>query len=181
VFEELLEKAALGLDSRDIPYMIIGGQAVLLYGEPRLTRDIDITLGVGVERAEEIVALSRDMGLEPLPSDAIGLIKETMVLPTIDESSGIRVDFIFSQSSYEREAIGRARPVRIRKAEVCFASLEDLIVHKVVAGRPRDIEDLKAVMAKNPGYDRDYISRWLGEFDSALDTGFRETFDKLNG
>jgi len=29
--------------------MVIGGQAVLLYGEPRLTRDIDITLGIGVE------------------------------------------------------------------------------------------------------------------------------------
>jgi len=179
VFEELLEKVALGLDSRDIPYMIIGGQAVLLYGEPRLTRDIDITLGVGIERAEEIRAISREMGLEPLPSDVIGLIEDTMVLPTIDDSSGIRVDFIFSQSSYEWEAISRARRVRIGKAEVCFTSLEDLIVHKIVAGRPRDIEDLKAVMAKNPAYDRGYISKWLGEFDSALDTSFRETFDAL--
>ena len=30
--------------------MLIGGQAVLLYGEPRLTRDIDITLGVDVDK-----------------------------------------------------------------------------------------------------------------------------------
>jgi hypothetical protein len=29
--------------------MIIGGQAVLLYGEPRLTKDIDITLGRGCQ------------------------------------------------------------------------------------------------------------------------------------
>ena len=33
--------------------MIIGGQAVLLYGEPRLTRDIDITLGVNANYQEE--------------------------------------------------------------------------------------------------------------------------------
>jgi len=29
--------------------MIIGGQVVLLYGEPRLTRDIDITPGVNID------------------------------------------------------------------------------------------------------------------------------------
>ena len=40
LFEEILSKLALTLDKSSIPYMIIGGQAVLLYGEPRLTRDI---------------------------------------------------------------------------------------------------------------------------------------------
>jgi hypothetical protein len=34
--------------------MVIGGQAVLLYGEPRLTRDIDVTLGIGVEELGRI-------------------------------------------------------------------------------------------------------------------------------
>ena len=34
--------------------MVIGGQAVLLYGEPRLTRDIDITLGVGVRELNKL-------------------------------------------------------------------------------------------------------------------------------
>jgi hypothetical protein len=29
--------------------MVIGGQAVLLYGEPRLTKDIDIALGIGID------------------------------------------------------------------------------------------------------------------------------------
>jgi hypothetical protein len=43
MFQQLLETIALGLEKRGIPYMVIGGQAVLLYGEPRLTRDIDVT------------------------------------------------------------------------------------------------------------------------------------------
>ncbi|MBI4745658.1 MAG: hypothetical protein HY786_03715, partial [Deltaproteobacteria bacterium] len=46
MFEEILARIGAALDKYNIPYMIIGGQAVLLYGEPRLTRDIDITLGV---------------------------------------------------------------------------------------------------------------------------------------
>jgi hypothetical protein len=43
--------------------MIIGGQAALLYGEPRLTKDIDITLGAGLERRPEIVAAAQAAGL----------------------------------------------------------------------------------------------------------------------
>ena len=34
--------------------MIIGGQAVLIYGEPRITRDIVITLGLNVDRLSDI-------------------------------------------------------------------------------------------------------------------------------
>lgn len=34
--------------------MIIGGQAVLLYGEPRLTKDLDVTLGIGLEGFDKI-------------------------------------------------------------------------------------------------------------------------------
>ena len=46
MFQALLARLALELEARSLPYMVIGGQAVLVHGEPRLTRDIDITLGV---------------------------------------------------------------------------------------------------------------------------------------
>jgi len=50
--ESLLRKISVGLEKRGIPYMVIGGQAVLIHGEPRLTRDIDITLGAGPDQVE---------------------------------------------------------------------------------------------------------------------------------
>jgi len=40
VFETLLGRIAAALKKTGIGYMVIGGQAVLLYGEPRLTKDI---------------------------------------------------------------------------------------------------------------------------------------------
>ena len=52
MFQQLLVELARALNRREIEYMIIGGQAVLIYGEFRLTRDIDITLGVGEERLQ---------------------------------------------------------------------------------------------------------------------------------
>ena len=44
--KNLLTRLAHALDEKKIPYMIIGGQAMLLYGEPRLTRDVDVTVGL---------------------------------------------------------------------------------------------------------------------------------------
>jgi len=52
-----------------------------------------------------------------------------MVLPTLDETTGIRVDFIFSFTPYESQAIRRAKKVQILGQDISFASAEDLIIH----------------------------------------------------
>jgi len=59
VIEKLIKKLAQRLDEDKIPYMIIGGQAVLLYGTPRLTRDIDITLGVDTDKFQLIEGICK--------------------------------------------------------------------------------------------------------------------------
>jgi len=63
MFEKVLEKIALALDEGRIRYMIIGGQAVLLHGEPRLTRNIDITLDVTVEKLDVVLKLAKGIGM----------------------------------------------------------------------------------------------------------------------
>ncbi len=180
MFEEILARVAAGLDRHRIPYMIIGGQAVLLYGEPRLTRDIDITLGVNIDRTTELLAVVKELSLKPLPEDGEAFVMQTMVLPAIDETTGIRVDFIFSFLPYEKEAIGRARKVMMLNQDICFASPEDVIIHKIFAGRPRDMEDVRTILVKNPGVDISYIRSWLKEFDAAsAEKKFVQTFDEI--
>lgn len=156
--------------------MVIGGQAVLLYGEPRLTKDIDITLGVGIDRLSLIEKIAKSIRLRPLISEIEDFVKDTMVFPTIDDPSGIRVDFIFSYSSYERQAIERAKEIKFGQTEVKYAALEDVVIHKIIAGRARDIEDVQYILLKDPDYDTDYIEKWLTEFDRSLDKNFKEKF-----
>ena len=168
MFEEILVRTAKALDEGNIPYMIIGGQAVLLYGEPRLTRDIDITLGIDTSRFTEIQKIAQKANLKVLPENAEEFVKETMVLPTQEENSGIRVDFIFSFSPYEREAFQKIKKVAIENYPVKFASPEDVIIHKLFAGRPRDLEDVKTILLKNSSLDVPYIQRWLKDFDQSL-------------
>lgn len=145
--------------------MVIGGQAVLLYGEPRLTRDIDVTVGSNLSRLSDMMLIVGELSLKTIPENVESFVETTMVLPTKDPATGIRVDFIFSFTPYEAGAIQRARKIKILGNEVSFASPEDLVIHKIFAGRPRDLEDAKSVIIKNPGMDLDYIRKWLREFD----------------
>lgn len=159
--------------------MVIGGQAVLIYGEPRLTRDIDITLGLEVEKLEKILDIVTRLKLKILINDIEDFVRKTMVFPTLDQRSGIRVDFIFSFSPYEIQAIEKASTVIIGRTPVKFASLEDVVIHKIIAGRARDIEDVKSILIKNPDYNVDYINHWLEKFDSSLGENYCEIFKKV--
>ena len=179
MFQDLLKRVAGELSRNAIPYMVIGGQAVLLYGEPRLTKDIDITLGIGIEELQRIKDVVDALDLKYLTPDIDRFVRDTMVLPVSDESSGIRIDFIFSFSPYERQAVERAKEVKLGGAAVRFAALEDVVIHKIVAGRPRDIDDIKIMLLKNPGYDKVYIRRWLADFDASLEEGFLVKFNAL--
>lgn len=179
MFQNLLKKIARRLNRRNIPYMVIGGQAVLLYGEPRLTKDIDITLGIGIERLDEIKDIAQKINIKPLVNNPDEFAKKTMVLPLLDEKSGIRIDFIFSFSLYEKEAIQRAIEIKFGEIPVKFASLEDVVIHKIIAGRSQDIEDVKAILLKNPSYDVNYIIKWLKEFDKSLNENFEKVFHSL--
>jgi len=175
----LLKKVSLQLKKDSIPYMVIGGQAVLLYGEPRLTKDIDITLGVGVRELNKLKETISSLGLKILVERDEEFVERNMVLPTLDEKSGIRVDFIFSFSPYERQAIERAKDIKLGRSMVRFASLEDVVIHKVIAGRARDLEDIQSILLKNQKYDSDYIEKWLKEFDKSLTEQFLKIFREI--
>jgi hypothetical protein len=129
MFAELLERVAGALDAAGIRYMVVGGQAVLLHGEARLTKDVDVTLAAGLEHLDQVVSLARAARLEPLV-DPESFTRRTLVLPCQDRESGLRVDFILSFSPYERQAIERARLVTMGSTAVRFATAEDLVIHK---------------------------------------------------
>lgn len=83
--EKLIIKIAKILDKKNIPYMIIRGQAVQIYGEPRLTKGIDITIGLNIDTYRLLTDAIEKIGLIPLIKDIENFIKETFVLPTYDK------------------------------------------------------------------------------------------------
>ena len=85
-FGELIAALSRQLASRHIGFMLIGGQAVLLHGAPRLTEDIDVTLGVGPEALATLLAACLTLGLDPLPEDVDAFVRDTFVLPLRDRA-----------------------------------------------------------------------------------------------
>lgn len=77
----------------------------------------------------------------------------------------------------------RSIPYMLRGHDVRFAAPEDVIIHKVFAGRPRDLEDVRTIALKNPDIDRAYIRRWLQEFEMSSEhaggRSYAETFDEI--
>jgi predicted nucleotidyltransferase len=178
MIEKLIKKLAKILDKEEIPYMIIGGQAVLLYGRPRLTQDIDITLGIDTDKFALIEKVCGSLGLKMLAQKPYEFAMQTRVVPAEDKKTLIRVDFIFSFSDYEAKAIERVRKVKIDGYSVKFASCEDVIIHKLIAGRAIDEEDIKSIMLKNKDIDIKYIRKCLTGFEKMNE--FKGILDKFN-
>jgi len=166
ILEKVFEKLCYAFKEEKIDYMIIGGQAVLYYGHPRLTEDIDITLGIDISELNKIIKICNKNNILPLPKKIEEFVEKTYVLPCFDNENKIRIDFIFSFFEYERKAISRAKEVSLDNIKIKIAAIEDVIIHKIFSGRPRDIEDIRILMIINnkEKIDRKYIINWLKEF-----------------
>lgn len=105
--------------------------------------------------------------------------RQNFVVPCGHHATGLRVDVIFSSSPYEQEAPRRARVVPLGGVRVRFASPEDVAVHKIFAGRARDLEDARGILAKNPGIDQGYVRRWLRELAAVTDRPLEDIFAAL--
>lgn len=175
----LLEKIARALHEREIPYRVIGGHAVSLYTASKRAEDaedIDITLGITLRRLCEVQALAAQIGLEPLLVTET-FTQDTLVFPCRDRATGTRVDFLFAPADYDHRTLRRV-PVELGETEVCFAAPEDVIIQKVVAGRPQDFKDAQAILRQRPDLDLSYIRRCLAELEAVFAGPYSERFER---
>jgi hypothetical protein len=57
--------------------------------------------------------------------------------------------------------------------------LEDMLIFKMVAGRPRDIEDVRSILRKTSTYDIQHVQHWLAEFETVLERKLVFEFRRL--
>jgi len=168
------------LQSRGWRFCFIGGLAVQHWGEPRLTRDLDVSLltGFGGERAyvESLVSV-----YSPRIEDAIEFALTRRVL-LVRSESGVGIDVSLAALPYEELAVNRAIPVEMLPgSSVRLCSPEDLIVMKMFAGRDTDLRDVRSVIVRQSerGLDWRYIETHLADLaelkeDPALLARLRE-------
>ena len=129
------------LDSLRIAYAIIGGIANAVWGEPRATIDVDVTVAVDDDDLPATVPAIAQNFRVPV-SDPLAFVQQTRVLP-LDTDDGVRIDVIFALLPFELDAIRRAKEVTIADRTVHVVTPEDLILMKIISERPRDVADAK--------------------------------------
>ncbi len=146
------------------PYVILGGLAVMLYGEPRLTLDIDVNVSLTRDKIKSFLLAARRCGFIPVPSNINLFVKRTGVIPLKFTKGDLRgrCDIIIAENPIEYAALKRAKIKKIGSLKAKFVTPEDLVIHKITSDRPRDIEDLKGILSRQVGkLDTKYILFWL--------------------
>ena len=141
---------------------IIGGIAVLRWGEPRFTRDVDVTLLTGFGNELEFIQTILGSGYSGRIADAAGFALKHRVL-LLESPNDIPIDISLAGLPFESLAVERATLFEFEpgcKLRTCSA--EDLMVQKLFASRPRDISDVQTIAGKQRGHlDWTYIESQL--------------------
>lgn len=155
------------LESLSLPYMLIGGLAVSVWGEPRSTLDSDWVVWT---EPEELAATVENISrrLKVLVPNALDFVAATRVLPAAT-SGGVRADIVFGMLPWEHEAIKRSEPKDIGGRRIRVAAVEDLILTKIVSERQKDLDDCRLLLRRfRSSLDHGYLKRHIRELSSAM-------------
>jgi uncharacterized nucleotidyltransferase DUF6036 len=169
-FLDALRDLSAALDELGSPAMIIGGVAVIAHGVPRLTVDIDATVvAAGVSPGRASAALARH-GIHPRIPDAEAFAAANHVFLATHSTSGTPVDLSFAWLPFEESALARAEAVDYAGVAIRVARPQDLVIYKLVAARPRDIDDAEALLVLyGTSMDLGLVKTVVGEYATLLD------------
>ena len=170
-----LQPAALELLSALSPVLarwgrwyVFGAQAVIAYGVPRLSADVDVTVGLDPDDPERF-AREMDAAGFALRADDPDFVRRTRVMPFVHLATGMPLDVVLAGSGLEEEFLARARALNIGGTTVPVIDPEDLVIAKVLAGRAKDVEDARTLWRLHgPRLDTGRIRRTLRLLEEAL-------------
>lgn len=148
-----------------IDYMLMGGMAVRTLAIPRPTFDVDLQVVTGEAGAKAFAQRAAQEGysvdephLRGFVDRLQGLSKIAMSVPTGDR--WVPVDVFLSGSEYQRAAFARRRRHDTDLGPLWLISVEDLLLHKLIADRPRDRADVADLLLVAGSLDETYLRRW---------------------
>lgn len=144
------------LNDADVQYIVVGGLATVLHGYARFTADIDLVINLNQQEAEKAINAITSMGLKPrLPVDPVKFTdaatreswitdKNMLVFSFFDPDNPLMVLDVFVREPFPfQDMAKRAINMDIGGISVPVCAINDLIAMKQLAGRPKDLEDIK--------------------------------------
>ncbi len=151
-----------------IPYALIGGLAVGVHGIPRPTHDLDFTIAIDRSRLPEFFQAVIDLGYDVPQEFTTGRVDEIAGMPLVKarlwvEGKTIDVDVFLAESRFQKSLIQRRIQTEVEGITAWIVSAEDLILLKLLAGRPRDFGDIQDILLVQGPLDQTYLQHWADE------------------
>lgn len=129
------------LNSERVEYLLVGAYAVGYYGYPRPTGDLDVWVDRNIDTAAKLVQVLDHFGFSEGVSSELFLTPDRVVRMGVPP---VRIELLSSISGVEFPAChARRLEATLDGISVSLISRDDLIVNKIAAGRPKDLNDLK--------------------------------------
>ena len=162
---ETAARVIAALNTADIPHMLVGAFSRSFYAFPRSTQDVDITMSLGGRSLRPLIAaLGPDVVLEEQTTfqTNTGTFRDTM-LHAADGGTGLKVElFHLSSDPHDQERFARRREVRFEGQLTAIPTAEDVIITKLRWARPKDLDDVRDVIAVqgDAALDWTHIHHW---------------------
>jgi Nucleotidyl transferase of unknown function (DUF2204) len=157
------------LEEEAIPHATIGGVAVALIAQPRMTRDIDAVIWLEPDRWDDFIQSGAKYGIQPRLSDAVDFARLRRVLLLKHQPTGVDIDLSFGALPFEQEVIERAVQLSLGSLYLKISTPEDLIIMKAIAQRPKDLADIDAIIQTVKNIDHERVEYWVQQFADALE------------
>ena len=164
-----------------VRWYVFGAQAAIVYGSNRLTSDVDITLDLLEISVADLLRTLAKHGFEPqIPNRRF--IELTRVIPVVHVKTKLPVDLVLAGPGLEDEFFERVVMISIGSTKIPFASAEDLVVMKVLSGRPKDLDDIASILAaRRDTLNIAAVRKTLRDAESLLDqSDLLSTFAQLS-
>jgi predicted nucleotidyltransferase len=168
------------LDDSHIPSMVIGGVATSMLGRARLTQDVDALVLIPEDEWEQALSNATNYGIAPRIEDPLGFARRSRMLLLTHTASNIDIDVALGGLSFELEALARSQTHEMNGFRLRLPVVEDLLIMKAFAHRPKDMEDIKGLLDAHPDADLNVVRQWVREFANAMTMpDLLEDFEKI--
>lgn len=159
LLEQVYKKVVTFLNKGNHKYLIIGGIAAGVLGEPRVTGDVDVDIMVDPKHIPDFLDKAEKAGFKVSPKKCLTRARQT---GTFQINYGdFHIDFIIASTDLENQAFKRRKIIRLYGIKAFFPTPEDLILLKIIPGRKQDLLDAERVTLRHKGkLDVRYLKSW---------------------
>ncbi len=124
---------------------------------------------ISIDDIPHLLEAAKQEGLLPRFPDVADFARRHRVVLLRHQTSGIDVDISLGILPFEEETVKRSLLHHVGTLDIRLPTVEDLIILKAVAHRPKDLLDIQALIESHTNLDHRRIQRWINEFAEALD------------